>query len=133
MKKILTTLAALLVVFSLVFVFASCGKGGAADKGESEAEAAAQGAQSLSGTVFEEESDPTNTYFFGDGTYSETYKGNSLNGSFEINEETDTLTLTPEGASYNYVYSIVRDENGGIIRLTQYEGRNFTIKPADSK
>ncbi len=132
MKKIIITMLALILSASLIFTLASCGKSG--DAGESKAEAAAvQGAKSLSGTFFEEESDPTNTYTFGDGTYTEVYKGNNLGGTFEINEETDTLSLTPDGASYNYVYSIERDENGGIIRLTQYEGRNFTIKPAENK
>ena len=132
MKKLAVILVSLLVVFSLVFTLASCGKEKGEGKESASEEAAVQGAASLDGTVFEEESDSSNTYFFGDGTYSETYKGNTLNGNFVISEDGSVLTLTPEGATYNYVYGIERNEKGEIVRLTQYEGRNFSIKTPDS-
>ncbi len=69
--------------------------------------------------------DSTNTYTFGDGTYAEVYKDNTIEGTYTI--EGDILTLTPNGAGYKYVFNIERDGDGAAKRLTQYEGRNFSL------
>ncbi len=120
MKKILSVIIALTVVLSLALCLASCGK----NSGKADDTTAAEGA-SLSGLKFAEESDDTNTYTFGDGTYAEVYKNNTIEGTYTI--EGDILTLTPNGAGYKYVFNIERDGDGVAKRLTQYEGRNFSL------
>ena len=132
MKKIIITIAALLLTLSLVFALVSCGKTDTKeDASQSETESGSNSGDSLAGLVFEEESDNTNTYFFGEGTYSENYKGNVIEGTYEI--DGSTIRLTPNGATYNYVFGLEKDGTGKIVRLIQHEGRNFSLKEAETK
>ena len=118
MKKITAVIIALAVVLSMALCLASCGK-------STKTEDTTAAAETFDGLNFAEESDGTNTYTFGDGTYAEIYKENTIEGTYTI--EGDILTLTPNGAEYKYVFNIERDGTGAVKRLTQYEGRNFSL------
>ncbi len=76
----------------------------------------------FSGTVLVE-SDETTTITFdnGEGRFTEIYKGNTLEGTWEYNEQTDTMVLTYDGADYSYNFQVTRDDNDNITGFGQYE------------
>lgn len=133
MKKLLAILSAALIILSA----SACSKNTtpAAETTASETETTivlySENKKAFSGATLVNTSDDTNIYYLlENGTYKESYAGNILSGTWEI--EDDRLVLTMDtGNKKNltkYYYEIEKNDDGNITGISQYEGRSFTIK-----
>ncbi len=120
MKRTVSIILALVLIVSGAFVLASCKK-----KQEP------VNPDKFDGLNLAEESDPSNTYSFEGGVYTEIYKGSTTKGEYQMRGE--KLYLTPYNQNYNYAYDVEYDEEGNVIRLTQIEGRSFSVVTGEKK
>ncbi len=114
MKRTISIILALTLIISGAFVLTSCKK-----KQEP------VNPDKFDGLNLVEESDSTNTYAFAEGVYTEVYKGSTTKGEYQLRGE--KLYLTPYNQNYSYAYDVEYDEEGNVTRLTQVEGRNFSV------
>ena len=130
MKKVIS----ILLLISIVFAFGACSKV-KTDESASESESSSATytpvnsyEDAFSGTTLVE-TDETNTITFDskEDRFTEVYKGNTLEGTWKYDEQTDTMVLTYEGADYSYYFQVTRDDSDNITGFGQYEGRTFTI------
>ena len=132
MKRAIAIISAVMLLMSA----AACSKS-TETKSESEETSASEEAASytdptaaFSDSTLVENSDSTNIYYLkSDGTYQESYKGNLLSGTWEVQESESftALMLTMDGTTSTYQYMVDTDESGNVTGISQYEGRSFTI------